>query len=68
MEQGFVGENPCGWNCRSVNSSCPAISPSCPGLSPVRTPSELSPGHTLGTTTCLKESFYSNVHSRNESM
>ncbi|XP_024128643.1 uncharacterized protein LOC112146843 isoform X2 [Oryzias melastigma] len=48
MEQGFVGENPCGWNCRSVNSSCPAISPSCPGLSPVRTPSELSPGHTLG--------------------
>ncbi|KAF6732530.1 hypothetical protein FQA47_009975 [Oryzias melastigma] len=57
MEQGFVGENPCGWNCRSVNSSCPAISPSCPGLSPVRTPSELSPGHTLAS--CLSVEFHS---------
>uniref|UniRef100_A0A3P9HK68 Centriolar coiled-coil protein 110 n=1 Tax=Oryzias latipes TaxID=8090 RepID=A0A3P9HK68_ORYLA len=50
-KQGFVqplSEDPCGWNCRCVNSSCPAISPSCPGLSPVRTPSELSPGHSLG--------------------
>ncbi|XP_070704760.1 centriolar coiled-coil protein of 110 kDa-like [Pempheris klunzingeri] len=38
----------CGWSCRSVSDSCPAVSPSCPGLSPAHTPSERSPGHSIG--------------------
>ncbi|KAK5885006.1 hypothetical protein CesoFtcFv8_018764 [Champsocephalus esox] len=51
MEQGCVrplsGEA-CGWNCRSVSDSRPIVSPSCPGLSPAHTPSERSPGHSIG--------------------
>jgi len=38
-----------GLNCRSVNGSCPIMSPSCPGLSPIHTPSERSPGQSIGT-------------------
>ncbi|XP_029292629.1 centriolar coiled-coil protein of 110 kDa isoform X2 [Cottoperca gobio] len=38
----------CGWNCRSVSDSRPIVSPSCPGLSPAHTPSERSPGHSIG--------------------
>lgn len=37
-----------GWNCRSTNDRHPIMSPSCPGLSPVHTPSERSPGHSIG--------------------
>lgn len=33
---------------RSVGDSFPVLSPSCPGLSPAHTPSERSPGQTLG--------------------
>ncbi|KAJ4931692.1 hypothetical protein JOQ06_010132 [Pogonophryne albipinna] len=51
MEQGCVrplsGEA-CGWNCRSVSDSRPIVSPSCPGLGPAHTPSERSPGHSIG--------------------
>lgn len=38
----------CGWTCRSVSDSCSAVSPSCPGLNPAHTPSERSPGHSIG--------------------
>ncbi|XP_038556361.1 centriolar coiled-coil protein of 110 kDa-like [Micropterus salmoides] len=38
----------CGWHCRSVSDSCPVVSPPCPGLSPAHTPSERSPGHSIG--------------------
>lgn len=38
----------CGWNRRSANDCRPIMSPSCPGLSPVHTPSERSPGHSIG--------------------
>ncbi|XP_070780025.1 centriolar coiled-coil protein of 110 kDa-like [Enoplosus armatus] len=38
----------CGWSCRSVSDSCPIVSPACPGLSPAHTPSERSPGHSIG--------------------
>ncbi|KAK1877755.1 Centriolar coiled-coil protein of 110 kDa [Dissostichus eleginoides] len=51
MEQGCVrplGEEACGWNCRSVSDSRPIVRPSCPGLSPAHTPSERSPGHSIG--------------------
>ncbi|XP_040919088.1 LOW QUALITY PROTEIN: centriolar coiled-coil protein of 110 kDa-like [Toxotes jaculatrix] len=37
-----------GWNRGSVSDSYPVMSPSCPGLSPVHTPSERSPGHSIG--------------------
>ncbi|XP_069558904.1 centriolar coiled-coil protein of 110 kDa-like isoform X1 [Brachyistius frenatus] len=50
-EQGCVrplSADTCGWNCRSVSDSCTVMSPSCPGLSPSHTPSERSPGHSIG--------------------
>ncbi|XP_044037097.1 centriolar coiled-coil protein of 110 kDa-like [Siniperca chuatsi] len=50
-EQGCVrplSGDACGWSCRSVSDSCPVVSPSCPGLSPAHTPSERSPGHSIG--------------------
>uniref|UniRef100_UPI0037E7B3E7 centriolar coiled-coil protein of 110 kDa-like isoform X2 n=1 Tax=Semicossyphus pulcher TaxID=241346 RepID=UPI0037E7B3E7 len=50
-EQGCVlslSGDACGWSCRSVIDSCPVMSPSCPGLSPAHTPSERSPGHSIG--------------------
>ncbi|XP_020514838.2 centriolar coiled-coil protein of 110 kDa [Labrus bergylta] len=50
-EQGCVrplSADACGWSCRSLIDSCPVVSPSCPGLSPAHTPSERSPGHSIG--------------------
>ncbi|GAA6229172.1 centriolar coiled-coil protein of 110 kDa [Lates japonicus] len=50
-EQGCVrplSGDTCGWKRRSMSDSCPVVSPSCPGLSPVHTPSEHSPGHSIG--------------------
>ncbi|XP_056256393.1 centriolar coiled-coil protein of 110 kDa-like isoform X3 [Seriola aureovittata] len=50
-EQGCVlplSGDACGWNRRSVSDSFAAVSPSCPGLSPAQTPSERSPGHSIG--------------------
>ncbi|XP_071329759.1 centriolar coiled-coil protein of 110 kDa-like isoform X2 [Trachinotus anak] len=50
-EQGCVrplSADACGWNRRSVSDSCSVVSPSCPGLSPAHTPSERSPGHSIG--------------------
>ncbi|TMS15381.1 Centriolar coiled-coil protein of 110 kDa [Larimichthys crocea] len=41
-------EDACGWTCRSTSDSCPVVSPPCPGLSPAHTPSERSPGHSIG--------------------
>lgn len=37
-----------GWNHRLVTDLCPIMSPSCPKLSPAHTPSERSPGHSIG--------------------
>ncbi|XP_031616285.1 centriolar coiled-coil protein of 110 kDa-like [Oreochromis aureus] len=50
-EQGSVrplSVDACGWNRRSASDCRPIMSPSCPGLSPVHTPSERSPGHSIG--------------------
>ncbi|XP_058508491.1 centriolar coiled-coil protein of 110 kDa-like [Solea solea] len=38
----------CGWKRRSISDSCPIVSPSCPALSPAHTPSERSPGLSIG--------------------
>ncbi|KAM9745551.1 centriolar coiled-coil protein of 110 kDa isoform 1-T1 [Menidia menidia] len=38
-----------GLNCRPVSGCCPIMSPSCPGQSPIHTPSERSPGHSIGS-------------------
>ncbi|XP_035510148.1 centriolar coiled-coil protein of 110 kDa-like isoform X2 [Morone saxatilis] len=46
-EQGCVrplSGDACGWTC----DSCLVVSPSCPGLSPAHTPSDRSPGHSIG--------------------
>lgn len=49
----------CGWSCRSMIDSCPVVSPSCPGLSPAHTPSERSPGHSIGFPSPLSPSVSS---------
>ncbi|KAM3863895.1 centriolar coiled-coil protein of 110 kDa [Diretmus argenteus] len=45
-EQGC--DRPLSGDRRSVGDSYPVMSPSCPGLSPAHTPSERSPGHSIG--------------------
>ncbi|XP_071386747.1 centriolar coiled-coil protein of 110 kDa-like [Centroberyx affinis] len=44
---------------RSVSDSYPVVSPSCPGLSPAHTPSERSPGHSIGFPSPLSSSVSS---------
>ncbi|XP_075998750.1 centriolar coiled-coil protein of 110 kDa isoform X2 [Genypterus blacodes] len=58
-ERPLSGGDAWGQSRRSVSDSCPVFSPTCPGLSPAHTPSEPSPGHTLGFHTQVSSSVSS---------